>query len=86
MTALKAEIDSIFEKNFRLDFRYPTQQQIKKLKRIHRDMSKTEKATIKRDLEGLERTLKRLDAGEISPDSLSANVQELLRALTRPEG
>ena len=85
MISLNQEIESIFHKSFKLDFRYPTQRQIEKLRRIHRDMSKSEKATIKRDLEGLERTLRRLEAGEISPEALPTNVQELLRTLIRPE-
>jgi superfamily I DNA and RNA helicase len=80
MEFLRGEIDAVRQNEFALRFTYPTEDQIKKMKRIHRDRSETEKAAINRDVEGVERLLRLVEEGEIAPEALPERIQGLIRA------
>ena len=80
MQALGGEIKGISGHDFRLEFRYPTEEEIRKLKRIHRDRSEDEKASIARDVEGVERLIRLIEDGEISAETLPERIQSMIRA------
>ena len=81
MEALIAEMNKIRELHFSLDFRYPSADEIQKLKRIHRDLGADEQEKINRDIEGMKSILERISEGDISVDSLPPDLQDLLRSL-----
>lgn len=83
MTDLDGEIKAVSGNGFRLRFTYPTETEIKKLTRIHRDRSGDEVAAIKRDVEGVERLLGLIEAGEIALESLPEKIQGILRGAAR---
>jgi superfamily I DNA and RNA helicase len=68
---------------FALDFRYPTAIEIPKLKRIHRDLPADEQEKLGRDLDAMREILERIEEGDLSPDSLPADIRKLLRNLAR---
>jgi len=80
MELLSKEIDAVESSNFYLNFRYPTEPEIKKLTRIHRDRSADEKASISKDIEGAQRLLKMIEDGDLSPDTLPESIQSMLRS------
>jgi superfamily I DNA and RNA helicase len=83
MTLLKDEMAKAILHNFCLDFKYPTADEIRKRTRIHRDRSEDEKAAIARDVEGVERLVRLVEDGEISPDTLPDKIQSIIRASVR---
>ncbi len=80
MGYLATEITAAEASKFQLGFTYPTEGEIKKLKRIHRDRSVDEKASIARDIEGAQRLLKMIEDGDLSPDTLPDSIQSILRS------
>ena len=80
MQALGGEIKAASGHDFRLEFRYPTEEEIRKLKRIHRDRSEDEKASIARDVEGIERLIRLIEEGELSAETLPERIQSMIRA------
>ena len=81
---LQEEIEKVKQNNFELRFRYPTQDEIEKLKRIHRDMTQDEKIQLENDLDGFARIMQRINDGELNASSLSEEqrivVERLLQA------
>ena len=80
MARLSEEIEKVATKSFQLRFIYPTEDEIKKLTRIHRDRSDDEIASINRDVESVERLLGLVQSGEIAIESLPEKTQGILRA------
>ncbi|MCA3017482.1 MAG: ATP-binding domain-containing protein, partial [Rhodocyclaceae bacterium] len=80
MEKLVAEVGAVETSGFQLQFTYPTEDEINKLKRIHRDRSDNEVASIKKDVESFERLIHMIDAGEIALESLPEKIQAILRS------
>ncbi len=81
MTSLSDEAGRVTHNDYRLNFLYPTKEEIAKIKKLHRDMPEAEKQAIESDLEGLLRLMKRVDDGDIDPDHLPKNVRSAIRRL-----
>ena len=81
MQNLIQEYNKILSDDFDLRFVYPTQNQIRQIKTLHRDRSSDEISEIENDLEGLSRLVNRVEAGQISLDSLPLEAQRLVRRL-----
>lgn len=81
MERLASEAKRVIDNDYRLNFKYPTKDEIAKIKRLHRDMPEAEKQAIENDLEGLMRLLKRVEEGEIDPDHLPNNIRNAIRRM-----
>jgi superfamily I DNA and RNA helicase len=71
------EAQRVHDHNFELEFTYPTIQQIKHMKRIHRDLLADEH----KSLEGMKRILEQIAAGDLSIESLPTEIRELMRTV-----
>lgn len=86
MANLKREVDNVVDNEFQLAFIYPTAEEISNMRLIHRDRTVDEKKAIGADLEGLIRTIERIEKGELDPDSLPDDVRQVVERLaSRPE-
>ena len=77
MTALAAELDAVRNENFELDFEYPDQQQIKRLARVHRDMTAEERQEWEQKLSVLQEVARAVADGDVSLEALPAEVRNL---------
>jgi superfamily I DNA and RNA helicase len=76
MAALKSEMSKAQE-SYRLSFKIPTQIELAKLRKIHRDRSATEKNKIKKAEKGLSDFLKLVATGEVKIENLPPDLREL---------
>jgi superfamily I DNA and RNA helicase len=81
MSGLVQEYQRIRDDAFALSFRYPTEDQLRRIRTLHRDRSSDELQEIEQDLEGLTRLMHRVDTGQISLDALPIEAQGLIRRL-----
>lgn len=82
MANLISEFKRLKQSNFRLDFTYPTDELLKKLRIVHRDLSPREKQRLEQKKTGALELADALERGEITPDDLDAKTRErLLRLL-----
>lgn len=81
MDGLIDEFSAIKNAEYSIVFRYPTDAQLKQIRRLNRDRSSDELNEMRQDLEGLLRIMQRIDAGEISLGALPAEAQTLIRRL-----
>lgn len=86
MQRLKAELDAVAQHEWRLEFRYPTKEEIKKLHLLHQDMPADQKEKVEADLEALARIVQRIDEGLLDPASLPTETRNLVRRLTKVNG
>lgn len=78
MAGLAAECAAARAHNFELDFDYPTQEQIEKLARVHRDRPEHEKRQWQGKFSAIEDVLRAVEAGEVPADALPKNLREKL--------
>lgn len=83
MQKLQREASCIMTNEFRLDFKYPSKEEIAKIKRLHRDMPQDEKMAIENDLEGVLRLVQRIEDGDLDPAVLPDSVQKLVERVRR---
>jgi superfamily I DNA and RNA helicase len=81
MASLIDEYEKIASDDFALSFKYPTTDELKQMRTLHRDQSPDEITEIENDLEGLVRIFTRVEAGQISLDALPVEAQNLIRRL-----
>ncbi|CAJ1225236.1 DEAD/DEAH box helicase [Lactococcus lactis] len=77
MVKLTEEFEKVKEKNFTLDFCYPTEEQLANIKTINRDMSDVEKQEINRANESVEDLIASITAGKMSPSDI-AKLEDLM--------
>jgi superfamily I DNA and RNA helicase len=81
MGGLIQEYEKIKTDSFALSFCYPTSEQLRRIRTLHRDRSSDELSEIEQDLEGLARLVNRVDTGQISLDALPIEAQSLIKRL-----
>jgi superfamily I DNA and RNA helicase len=79
MANLIAEFNRIRQSNFELNFIYPTQEDLKKIRLLHRDRPQDEIDGLRQDQAAVERILLLLKSGQISASSLSPEIQAVFR-------
>lgn len=82
MTALKAEVDQVRAESFELDFTYPDQEQLKKLARVHRDMTPDERRAWEEKISSASDVVRAVIDGDLPLEALPADVREKLAAFT----
>ena len=81
MEALKVEYEKVKEKEFTLDFIYPTEEQRKYLNIVNRDVSNAEKENIARRRKSVADLLQDIEEGRIYVDDLGAEQIERLNKI-----
>jgi superfamily I DNA and RNA helicase len=70
MDAFMAELKAVRDHRYRLDFIVPTEQQLARMRRIHRDLSDEEIAKQKNAVKNLEQVFQMFESGELALESL----------------
>ncbi len=78
MANLVQEFERLKENKFRLDFRYPTDEILRKLRIVHRDLSPHEKQRLEQRLTDARELVDALERGEIKPDDLNPEIKQKL--------
>lgn len=73
MEKLMEEYQKLKEKDFRLNFKYPTVSEREQIRILHRDTTTNERNKIKNRQKRLDRLISSLERGEIHPDDLDYN-------------
>lgn len=82
MSQLIAEIESVKRHHYRLDFGYPTAEQIQHLQVIHRDRDDKELEKIGKNLDSFKAVLEDLQSGNMLLEQLPPETRKLVDALT----
>ena len=83
MLELQQEFKQVGEKGYRLEFSYPTDTEIEKMRRIHRDMGKGEMEELAKDMKSVKRLAQRIADGQIDISSLPRDIRETLSAIAQ---
>ncbi len=86
MLQIIKEYETLKEKNFELSFKYPTEEQRKQLKIIHRDLTSEERKRLETGEKVLGDLLADLESGRIHPEDLDEGLKEKLRNLLLKKG
>jgi superfamily I DNA and RNA helicase len=81
MDALLAEYRSVWQSDFKLRFRYPTEDERKLLNIVNRDMTADEKKKVEKSKDTLASLLEDIEAGRVFIEDLPAEQVKKLRAL-----
>ncbi len=81
MDRLADEFRTLKRNQFELRFRYPTEEERKKLRMVHRDMSLEERKRLKKRKEGLAGLVQDLEAGIIDSQDLDEDIIQKLETL-----
>lgn len=79
MELLIAEYEKTRDRDFRLEFIYPNEQQRKNMRIIHRDKTKDELLEIKKSNFTLNEIAEKLTSGEIQKEDLDASTLKVLK-------
>lgn len=82
MQALAAEFNEVKDKGFALEFRYPTDSELEKMRIVHRDLSDAEKRKITQNRNAVMGLLRDLEAGTVKAEDIDPAARaKLLRYL-----
>ena len=79
MESLMQEYQTLRDRDFALTFRYPTQEELDKLKVIHRDVSPTEQKAISKHQQAVSELLQELRQGKLFVEDIDEQDLETLR-------
>lgn len=77
MEKLLEEFVSLKRHDFRLDFTYPTDEILSKLRVVHRDLSPADKARLERKIKGFEQAIDGIVSGELDLDDVASSLEKL---------
>lgn len=86
MAAVQREVEAVVENDYYLNFTVPSIEELKRLRRIHRDMPETEKSRISAAEKDFREILGRIERGELPPDVISDELLEMVRRVQEEEG
>jgi superfamily I DNA and RNA helicase len=78
MANLISEFEQLKKSNFRLEFTYPTDEDLKKLRIVQRDLSPHEKQRLEQRQTGVRELVDALERGEITPDDFDSETKQKL--------
>ena len=81
MQSLMQEFEQVTENDFRLHFRYPTEDERKHLNIVNRDMTEDERRRVRKKKDDLAQLLDDLEAGRVYAEDLGADQLKRLRSL-----
>jgi superfamily I DNA and RNA helicase len=77
MEKLLDEFVSLKRHDFRLDFKYPTDEILSKLRVVHREPSPADKARLGRKIKGFEQAIDGIVSGELDLDDVASSLEKL---------
>jgi len=86
MKELKEEYDLLKSKNFQLEFDYPTKEEIKHLRIVHRDVEGGEIGRIEENGNNLSRLLEEIESGKLHVEDLDENIVRRFKKLFKVGG
>lgn len=86
MQALKDEVDEVRRRQFALEFTYPTEEELKKLARVHRDMTDEERKDWERKISDAGELFRAVIDGDLPLEALPPELQKSIVAVTRRGG
>jgi len=81
MDSLIREFKELERKEYRLAFKYPTDDQLRTLRRVHQDLSPAEKQRLEKQKNLANELAKALERGELKPEDLDEKTRSKLREL-----
>jgi superfamily I DNA and RNA helicase len=81
MANLIREYEQLKQNNFTLKFTYPTDEVLKKLRIVHRDLSPHEKQRLEQRQSEVRKLVEDLEKGEIKSDDLNPEIKQKLMKL-----
>jgi len=81
MHSLELEIKHLVSKGFKLDFTIPTDDELTRIRRIHRELSEGERAKVKKAEKHATELLELLLSGEMDPENLPKDIQKRFKEL-----
>lgn len=78
MDKLRFEIEEVRRRNFGIEFDYPSEERIRHIAKIHRDMTDDERSAWKRKLDNVDEVLTAVIEGDLPQEALSPEVLEKL--------
>ncbi|GGI33041.1 DEAD/DEAH box helicase [Bradyrhizobium guangdongense] len=86
MQALKDEVEEVRRRQFALEFTYPTEEELKKLARVHRDMTDEERKDWERKISDAGELFRAVIDGDLPLEALPPELQKSIIAVTRRGG
>ena len=83
MEKLAAEVQRVVANGYKLRFTVPTPEELEKMRRIHRDMSRSEREDRQRMEKTLDSFVEQIQRGDLSLDQLPPDLREKLREIFR---
>jgi superfamily I DNA and RNA helicase len=83
MTQFCAEFAGIKSDDFELRFKYPTPEEIKKIKSAYREKTAKERRTLTKEMKEAQRLFQRVSAGELQLDELPSSLLDLIRKISK---
>jgi superfamily I DNA and RNA helicase len=81
MKTIAAEAGRVKDNDYKLAFRVPTEDELLRIRRIHRDRSRQEVAEVEKATSQLRRALEMLQSGDLDVQNLPEDVRRVLRDL-----
>ncbi|WP_316204719.1 DEAD/DEAH box helicase [Bradyrhizobium sp. SZCCHNS3004] len=82
MKALKDEVEQVRKHQFDLEFKYPTEEELKQLARVHRDMTDQERKDWERKISDAEELFRAVIDGDLPIEALPPELQKSLNEIT----
>jgi superfamily I DNA and RNA helicase len=86
MRSLSEEFNRLRQKDFELHFTYPTQEQSKQLRIVHRDMTAEERKRLESRQQNLSELVADLESGQVHPEDLDDDMLAKLKSLLLKTG
>jgi superfamily I DNA and RNA helicase len=83
MTELKEEVEEVRKRQFDLEFKYPTEEELKQMARVHRDMTDEERKHWERKINDAGELFRAVIDGDLPIEALPPELQKSLVAITR---
>ncbi len=81
MEAISDEVRMVVDNSFNLSFTVPTQEQLKRIRRIHRDRSRQEVVDVAKATSGLRQAIDMIKQGDLDIENLPPDLRDQLREL-----
>jgi superfamily I DNA and RNA helicase len=83
MASLREEIEEVQENGFQLEFTIPTEEELLRLRTVHRELSATERKKAEKAERGLKEFLEAFREGALQPESLDPSMRRQLELLMK---
>ncbi len=83
MKSLEKEISRVVDNDYKLEVIVPTQAELERIRRLHRELTEGERTKVKKAERHASELLELLTSGELDFERLSPEMQKALRSITK---